>query len=451
MEAIEQLKSIYWKAVRAVEPFKLVKESLQLSGDHLEIKGEETKSSEDINEYQEIIVLGAGKATYKMAEAVEEILGERISKGLISVPRKNSGDFDYIKVIEGGHPTPNEGSLKAGREVRKIAQNAGKKSLVINLLSGGGSSLLVNPLEFQGNAGDNISLEQLSEMNKILINSGAGIKEINAVRKHVSSIKGGRLANLLFPARTISLIISDVVGDRLDSIASGLTAPDETTYSKALSVIDKYSIRKKLPQNILEVIETGCTGEIEETGRAGDKSFNRIDNIIIGNNFKALKAASEEGERFGYNSIILSSHVTGESREVAKVITSIGIDNNKRKLISNKPVCVISGGETTVTIRGDGKGGRNQELALSFLKELEKADAGENIYFLSAATDGIDGPTDAAGGFAYGDAIDKEMYAKIDEYLRDNDSYNFLARSGLLFKPGATKTNVGDIHLLLIK
>lgn len=451
----KQLESIFMKGVQRAYPYDIIKKSISLEDNKLKIEMGKYELIEDLNNYKKIYVIGAGKATATMAKAIEEIVGKRIEKGFISVKYGHTENLKIIDYVEAGHPVPDENGLEAGKKILEIVKNADEDTLVITLISGGGSALLTYPYIYNKNGQDiEIKLEDMQDTTNSLLKCGAIINEINCLRKHLSAIKGGKLAKALYPAKSINLILSDVVGDRLDTIASGPTSPDDTNFEKMDRIIKKYEIRDNLPGSVLKIINKGLNGEIEETPKEGDKIFENTKNILIGTNYQSLKACENKAKSLGYHTIILSSQVVGEAKDVAKVLSGIAKDSNKHDLLGKKPLCVIAGGETTVTLTGDGKGGRNQEIALSYLAEIEKEpESYENIYFLSASTDGNDGPTDAAGAYADIDLFQKAKDAdlSIDDYLKNNDSYNFFDKIDGLIKPGPTNTNVCDIQLILIE
>ena len=321
---------------------------------------------------------------------------------------------------------------------------------MINLISGGGSSLLELPYKDEETE---LTLSDIQLITKELLASGASIEEINCIRKHLSLIKGGRLAALVFPAKCITLILSDVIGDRLDSIASGLTVPDTTTYKDVLGIIGSYKLMKKLPEAVLNVIKRGAKGLIKDTPKSNDNSFSIISNILIGNNISALKAAEVEAKKLGYNVHILTSQLSGEAKEVAKIFTAITKDIKTGKIKEDLPLCILSGGETTVTLKGEGKGGRNQEMVLSFLNEMYSCpDLADRVVFFSGGTDGNDGPTDAAGAIFTIDVLNRCIKNDLNpgHYLKNNDSYNFFKQTDGLVITGPTNTNVCDIQILLI-
>ena len=301
------------------------------------------------------------------------------------------------------------------------------------------------PLPIEG-----VSLEDKQETTHILLSCGANIHEINTLRKHLSAIKGGQLARIVFPATLVSLVLSDVVGDDLDTIASGPCVPDTRTFSDCLGIVDKYCISDRLPQNVLKHLRSGVAGEVPETPKPGDKIFERVNNVIIGNNFDALSKAREVAIGLGYNTLILSSTIEGETSDVAGMHMAIAREilnsGNPLKL----PACLLSGGETTVTIRGNGLGGRNQEFALAASESM--GDTGK-IVLLSAGTDGTDGPTDSAGAFADSSTRQRAKSSDLDlhTYLTENDSYHFFELLDDLYKTGPTNTNVMDLRVLLVK
>jgi len=449
------LKNIFLEAVKRVDPYRMIIDHVMIIDNNLTIEIENKRKVFDLSRFKKIVVLGAGKASAKMAKAVEDIFNDRISNGVVSVKYGHTEKLKHIRLIESGHPIPDENSIRAAHDIASIAENSDENTLIINLISGGGSALISYPMTYRGeNENIDLTLDDKQLTTKILLECGATIDEVNSIRKHISSIKGGNLARKLYPATSINFILSDVVGDRLDTIASGLTINDDTTFSFAHSIIEKYNIKKLLPENVVKVINLGINGKIPETPKAGDKIFSKVENVLIGTNYVSLLASSDKARRLGYNTIIISSQVTGEAREVAKVFAGIADDIRRHNIPVRKPGCVIGGGETTVTIKGGGKGGRNQELALSFLDTIKSfTNMGKGIYFLSASTDGNDGPTDAAGAFASSElieiAIKKNL--KINDYLKNNDSYTFYNKIGGLLKTGPTNTNVCDLQIIIVQ
>ncbi|MBD3217838.1 MAG: DUF4147 domain-containing protein [candidate division Zixibacteria bacterium] len=453
----DDLLQIAQAAICSVSPYGMIKEKIKLHGDILSFS---SGDSVDLSKFDAVYVIGAGKATAPMAKALEEILGNRITDGAISIKPGHTAGLKIIRQIEGGHPVPTEGSIDAAAVIADLAKKGGEKTLFLNCISGGGSALLTLPFYDDTHR---ITLADMQETTKALLFCGATIYEINCIRKHLSGIKGGRLAERIYPARSISLILSDVVGDDLQSIASGLTVPDKTTFQQAMGIIEKYGIAGSIPIRVMELITDGVAGYVEETPSNENPCFTKSTNVLLGTNALALRAAAEKAGALGYNPFLLTSRVIGEAREIAKFYAGLAQEaaasaerDNTHKLPGGgsykKPVCILAGGETTVTIRGNGKGGRNQEMALAFLSEVaDRPEAYPGILFASVATDGNDGPTDAAGGFASVDLMKKaeEAGMEINGYLADNDAYSFFSRIDGLIKTGPTNTNVCDLQIIL--
>jgi len=364
------LADVFRAGVSAVDPHRLLRRRLSLQGDRLSVSGGPTI---DLGAYDRVLVIGAGKATSAMALAVEELLGRRIEDGVIVVKEGHAEALARVRQIEAGHPVPDARGRAGAEAVEALARRAEEGTLLISLISGGGSALLPAPYE-GGEA--SISLEEKQLTTQALLACGATIQEINCIRKHISRLKGGRLAALAYPATTLNLILSDVVGDRLDTIASGLTVPDETSYGQALAVAAKYGLEGSLPPRVMELLRAGAAGRIPETPKAGDAVFARVHNVLLGTNRVALEAAADRARELGYAARVLSSRITGEAREVARVYAGIALDARSGSPASGlcrdagRPCCILGGGETTVTIRGAGRGRRGQEMALSFLGEL---------------------------------------------------------------------------------
>ena len=454
---IEQdLMAIYRAGVERVDSYQMLIEHVQKLDQNLEIQFEGQNLKLDLRNYEKIYVVGVGKASARMGRAMENILGERLTGGIVSTKYGHCEPLKKIKIIEAGHPLPDENSLLSGEEINALARTFDDKTLVINLISGGGSALLEIPSSFEDNGKSvQLSLEDLRQTTQVLLACGATINEINCIRKHLSAIKGGQLVRMIQPAHSINLILSDVVGDRLDAIASGLTVGDETTFADGLEVIERYGIRSKLPEVVYKALQLGADRVIRETPKPGDAIFNTTVNLLIGTNSTAVQAASNKARQLGYRTMLLPSPVVGEARQAATMLFKTAKDlRQQQENAAETSTCILAGGETTVTLRGYGKGGRNQEMALSFLCEMEKEqDDCEGIYFLAASTDGSDGPTDAAGAFASPELIQKANELKLDpvSFLRNNDSYHFFEKVGGLFKTGPTKTNVCDIQILIIR
>lgn len=439
----KDIVELFQCGLSAVDPYLSIKNALQISGDSVIIKeGSLDSHSLSLRRFKRVFVLGMGKATALMAKAVEEFLGDKITDGLIVVKYGYKTKLNKIRIAEAGHPVPDENGFKAAREVVNILREATEDDLIFFLISGGGSALLPYPA-------NGITLSEKILTTKILLSCGADIREMNAVRKHISEIKGGQLSRLAYPATIVSLVFSDVIGDRLDTIASGPTVPDETSFSDAFNVLEKYNIRDKVPSSVASRIEMGLQGKIPETPKPGDDVFRTTYNFIVGSNYIALQAIKEKAKDLGYNAIILSSAIEGEAKEVAKVLCAVAKETVKSGNPVSPPACIICGGETTVTVSGNGLGGRNQELCLSAAILLE----GENnIVLMSAGTDGTDGPTDAAGAIVDGTTVvrARKLGLNPQEYLKNNDSYNFLNKVGDLYITGPTNTNVMDVQIVLV-
>jgi hydroxypyruvate reductase len=450
--------AVYRAALERVDPAAMMKACLQLEGDRLLVRTEERREEIDLGDLQSIVVLGFGKASARMAAALEEILGDRIDRGVVAVKYGHTESLSRIELLEAGHPVPDAASISAGEAIRAEAERADADSLVISLISGGGSAILSAP------AGD-ISLAEQQEVTKLLLASGASIGEMNTLRKHTSRVKGGRLAAALAPARSLNLILSDVVGDPLEVIASGPTVPDPTTVQDALEILGQYGLKDKIPARVLQFLEEGGGGfhgagaDAEGTGHAGtaetpkpgDPVFDRAHNIIIGSNHLGLRAAQAAAEELGYHTAVVTSRLEGEARDVARLVLGIARDSHARGLLVERPGCILLGGETTVTIRGSGRGGRNQEMALSALAAMDAADEGIGLLF--GASDGNDGPTDAAGGYAAWDIARQARRGGIDlEYELDrNNSYRVLDKLGAVVKTGPTNTNVADFVVAVFR
>jgi glycerate 2-kinase len=431
-------EAVFQAGLEAVNPIHAIKKHVTHQDDRL-IVGDQDYN---LAEYDGIYVIGTGKASAAMAQAVEELLGERLKGGVVNVKYGHSFPLNKIKVNEAGHPVPDEAGFHGTEEIIQLLKKTEKNDLVLFLISGGGSALLPYPAE-------GVTLEEKQQVTKCLLEVGACIHEINAVRKHLSRVKGGRLAKLAHPSTLISLVLSDVIGDDLDTIASGPTVPDSSTFDDCLKIIEKYQMGEKIPVSVVEFLEKGARGEAEETPKAGDPAFQRTQNLVIASNILAVQGAKRKAEELGYSSLILSTFVEGETKEVARVHAAVAKEILQTGNPVPRPACVISGGETTVTIRGKGLGGRNQEFVLAAAIDI---DGLENVVILSGGTDGTDGPTDAAGAIADGmtknRALEKGMNA--EQYLRENNSYNFFEPLGDLLITGPTHTNVMDLRLVMV-
>ena len=442
LDVRKDARDIFLAAVKAAEPKEALNKNARLIQDTAGSRLKIGSRSYPLSRYRGIYVVGAGKASAVMAQALEDILGEWITQGVICVKYGHGAPLRRIKVLEADHPIPDEAGLRATEEIVGLLQKLTEKDLVIFLISGGGSALLSQPCP-------GITLTDKQGLTQILLSCGATIDEVNALRKHISQVKGGKLARMAYPATMVTLVLSDVIGDRLDVIASGPTVPDSSTFADCIRIIDKYHLTSKIPYTIIQHLKKGLQGEIEETPKPGAPIFSSSQTVIIGSNILAIKAASFRAKALGYRPLILSSAIPGEAREVALVHAAIA----KEVLYSGNPVkrpaCLISGGETTVTIRGKGKGGRNQEFVLAAILGLA---ACEGITVLSGGTDGTDGPTEAAGAIADHHTLKRVQALGLipNTFLDNNDSYHFFKALDDLLITGPTGTNVMDIRIMII-
>jgi hydroxypyruvate reductase len=381
-----------------------------------------------------IVVLGCGKASGAMARAAEEVLGDRIDDGFVVVKDGYTVPLRRIRLAEAGHPVPDARGLAASARLLELAARAREDDLVLFLVSGGGSALTPAPAP-------PVTLEEKQHVTRLLLAAGATIGELNAVRKHLSRFKGGILARAAWPASVVTLALSDVIGDPLDVIASGPTAPDPTTFAMALDVLERRGVRDHAPASVVGRLHAGLRGEVEETPKPGDPVFSRVRNLVIGNNALITGAAMATAQRLGYRTHFLGREIQGEAREIARELVA-----RARQL--EPPACFVAGGETTVTVKSQGRGGRCQEFALAAALAMQP---GDGVTVLAAGTDGTDGPTDAAGAIVDGGSLGRGRAAGVDPVraLEDNDSHRFLRASGDLLVSGPTNTNLLDLYLLL--
>lgn len=430
--------AIFRAALQAADPVEAVLRHLRIDGTVL-LAG---RRRYPLRSFRNIHVIGAGKAGAAMAAAVERLLGRRIRRGLVNVKYGHLARLRRIELNECGHPVPDENGVRGAERIAALAEQAGEGDLVICLISGGASALLPAPAP-------PITLEEKQAATRLLLGSGASIHEMNSIRKHISRIKGGQLARLAYPATVLSLLLSDVIGDNLDVIGSGPTAPDSSTFTEANAILGKYGLIAQVPASVRDRIETGLRGEALETPKATDEVFARTQNLIVGSNRLAVDAAEKAARALGFRTLVLSTLIEGETRDVARVHAAIA----REILASGRPVkppaCLISGGETTVTLRGQGLGGRNQEFVLAAAIDLAGL---PGVVVLSGGTDGTDGPTDAAGAIADGRTIARAERLGLDagRCLAENDSYHFFEPLSALLKTGPTNTNVMDVRVLLV-
>ena len=432
---------IWGEALLAVDPERAIRKIVQRKGRILHISSRRL----DLGRFRKIWVIGAGKAAASMGSATEKILGKYLAGGLLSTKYGHGVPLKRLQVMEAGHPLPDENSLAAASQMISLAkERIHADDLVICLFSGGASSLLVSPAP-------GITLVDKLGCTRLLLNAGADIYELNAVRKHLSGIKGGGLARLLAPAKVVSLILSDVVGDDVATIASGPIAPDPTTFGGCIGVFQKFQLSGRIPPAVQRRMELGLAGRIEETPKEGSPVFDGTETYLVGSNAQACSAAARAAKKLGYHAMVLTSRLEGDNEAAARFHVSIAGEIVHQRRPLRRPSCVISGGETTVRVTGNGKGGRNQEFVLHCVRPLAGLPA--PCVIASIGTDGTDGPTDAAGVMADNATLSRSIKFGarfLDEALANNDSYNFFSRLGDLIVTGPTRTNVMDLHLVLI-
>lgn len=446
MSIIQQdhLGEIFHAALTAVDPYTAVSRAVTVENNSFHAAG----AVYDLDTYSRILMVGAGKATARMALAIEDAIGDRLTAGLIIVKKGHTVPLRAVRQAETGHPVPDEAGVQSTQRILELVRRADERTLVICLLSGGGSSLLVAPLP-------GITLEDKQRTTELLLKAGATIDELNTVRKHLSAVKGGRLAQIAHPATVVTLILSDVIDDRLDVIASGPTASDSSTFSDAAQVIEKYRLTTTIPSQVASFLERGMAGQEPETVKSGDGCILRTRNVIVGGIDQALAAAREKALALGWRPEVVTAELQGEARDAARLLAREAL-HARDVMKEGERRCLLSGGETTVVVRGSGVGGRNQELALAFALEIAGRDG---ITLLSAGTDGTDGPTDAAGAVVDGSVVNKarELGIHPEAYLGNNDSYTFFqqldshTREKHHVLTGPTGTNVMDIQIILLE
>jgi glycerate 2-kinase len=437
------VKRVLLAALRAVDPAIAVAQHLTREGDLLIVNGR----TYDLRLFKRVWLVAAGKAGAPMAHAAARILGGFLSGGVVIVKNYQDGDENSSEPIparvilyEAGHPVPDQRGVDATQQISQLLKSAGAQDMVICLISGGGSALLTSPFE-------GITLEDMRSLTKQLLASGASIDEINTLRKHLDSVKGGGLARLAAPAQVLTLILSDVVGDPLDVIASGPTVPDSSTFADALAILRRYGLVEKSPAAIVAHLEKGAQGDLPETPKPGDPLFTNITHLIVGSNILAAEAAIAEAKVRGFNTMLLTTFLQGEARQAGRMIAAIARQIAANQLPVTRPACIVVGGETTVTLQGDGLGGRNLELALGAVRDMAGL---QDVMLISLATDGDDGPTGAAGAVVNGETLAraKALDLSAEDYLARNDSYHFFEPLDDLLVPGQTQTNVNDLAFL---
>ena len=432
--AIEALNA----ALEAVDPKVIIESKVMLKGNSLKI----SNLTFNLKRFKDIYVVGGGKASGAMTEALVELLGDRIKEGAINVPYSSpSYRTGRVKLQQASHPIPDEKGVEGAKRMLEMAGKAQERDLVFCLISGGGSSLMPQPRK-------GISLEDKRRVTDALLKCGATITEINTVRKHISALKGGWLAKEAYPATVVNLILSDVVGDPLDFIASGPTVPDTTAFHDAVGILKHYGLWNTVPSSVRQVLSDGENGRIPETPKPGDKVFNKVHNIVIGNNFTASEAAFNTFREAKINALLLTSTLEGQARDVGTVLASMAKEITTSGNPVPKPAAAVAGGETTVTVVGKGKGGRNQEIALSAALKIGNMDG---MVIASVSTDGVDGPTDAAGAIVDGRTLQRanDLGLSPRGLLANNDSYKFFSELGDLVFTGPTGTNVCDVAVVV--
>jgi glycerate 2-kinase len=442
----DNVRRVLDASIQSVEPGRAVASHVHRHNDQLIIgKRHKPVCIIDLDSFRRILVVGAGKAGAPMARSVAEILGKHLTEGIVIVKEGYNGPGDYevpatLRILEAGHPLPDQRGVEGAKCIASLLSHATEEDLVICLISGGGSALLVLPAPGLG-------LSDLQELTSLLLSCGADINQINILRKHLEQIKGGVLARIAYPAKLVTLILSDVIGNPLDVIASGPTAPDSSTFEDALRILEHYSLLEKIPPAILSHLESGLRGEIPETPKEGDQTLAGVQNVIIGDNLQAAQAALRQAQEEGFNTMLLTTSMQGEARQAGGFLASIARQVANAGLPIPRPACIVAGGETTVNITGSGLGGRNQELALSAVTDLAGL---SDVALVTLATDGGDGPTDAAGAIVTGETLERarQMCMEPTDFLSRNDSYHFFERLGDLLKPGPTLTNVNDLSFI---
>ncbi|MCC6175775.1 MAG: glycerate kinase [Chloroflexi bacterium] len=420
-------------ALEAVDPAEAVRRALTRDGGRLTVGDR----SYDLDQYERVLVVGAGKASAPMAVAVEEVLGERVAGGLVVVKHGHTAPTRIVTLREASHPIPDETCVNGTAELVSVLDGSGPRDLVIVVLSGGGSALMLLPA-----AG--ITLADMQQTTDLLLRAGATINELNTIRKHLERAKGGGLARLAAPSDVVTLVLSDVVGNPLDVIASGPTVPDTSTFADACAIVERLGVWDRLPSSVLERLQAGRAGRIDDTPKPGDPIFERVQTVVVASNELAAEAAVRQARAEGLEPLLLTTYVEGEAAEVAKVIAALAREEAATNRPLPRPCCLVLGGETTVHVRGDGLGGRNQELALAAALKIAGL---HDVIVVALATDGNDGPTDATGALVDGTTVQRARARGLDpeQFLARNDAYHFFEPLGDLLVTGPTNTNVNDL------
>lgn len=442
----EAILAVQRAALAAVEPGAAVRRHVRRRGSELQVGGRRY----DLSEFEHLWLVGGGKAAVPMAAALQAILAtgggrQQMAEGLVITKYGHTDpelDTGPVEIVEAGHPVPDEQGIQGARRLADLLARAGGRDLVLAAISGGGSALL--PLPATG-----LELDDVQETTELLLRAGATIVELNAVRKHLSQLKGGGMARLAGQARVAGLILSDVVGDPLDAIASGPLSPDPTTFDDAVQVLERYDLLQQVPDAVRRRLEAGRQGDVPETPKPGAALFERVQTMVVASNRLAAEAAVEAARNWRLNALLLSTYVEGEAREVARVAAALAKEVVHHGRPVARPACLVWGGETTVTVRGEGKGGRNQELALAAALGLEGL---PGVVLVALGTDGTDGPTDAAGAVVTGQTLARARRQGLDAraYLQENDAYPFFDALNDLIRTGPTGTNVNDLLFLFV-
>ncbi|MCW4006542.1 MAG: glycerate kinase [Candidatus Bathyarchaeota archaeon] len=425
-------------ALNAIDPKTLLRSRLSLKNSTLSVED----FSFDLSRFEHVYVVGGGKASGLMAQALEDLIGNYITTGFVNIPYGEKPQTQIITLNQTRHPTPDQAGINGTQQMERLVEKSTQNDLIICLISGGGSSLMPLPA-------DSITLKEKCALTTAMLRSGATINEINSIRKHTSAFKGGWFAKKAYPATVLNLILSDVVGDPLDVIASGPTVPDPTTFSDAKNILDKYALWDYTPLSVRQFLLDGIAGAVAETPKPGDKSFERVHNVVVGNNRLASLAVIDCLKSEGLNTLLLSSTLEGEARHVGTMLASVAREVDLSGNPVPRPAGIVLGGETTVTVKGEGKGGRNQELALAAALKLQNI---KNCVVASLCTDGVDGPTDVAGAIVDENTLQKAQKQGLNaqDLLADNDSYPFFEKLQDQIFTGATGTNVNDISVIVL-
>lgn len=436
----EAVRRILNAALKAVDPAQAVHRIARRTEHSLTLHS----ASWNLSAFKRVRLLAMGKAAEPMAQAAAEVLGEFLHDGLVIVKSGSRSEeplSSKIDCLESSHPVPDERSVLAGQQIYTFLHESAPEDFYIILLSGGASALATLPVE-------GVSLAHLQHLTQLLLHCGADIRQINTLRKHLDRLKGGGIARLLFPAQAVCLVLSDVLGDPLDVIASGPTVADPSTYADAWDIIRRYDLEAEIPAEIKQILQEGMNGQIPETPKPGEACFEKVFTTVIGSNRLAAEAARQQARAEGFHTAILTTFLQGEASAAGQFLAAIAREEALHQSPLPLPACLICGGETTVTVRGDGKGGRNQEMALGAVEGMDRLSA----LLVTLATDGGDGPTDAAGAVVSGETLSRAHALGMNpaDYLKRNDAYTFFEALGDLIKTGPTRTNVNDLAFVFV-